>query len=186
VRAFSNGRPWHDFQSQRTGLELGRARARIGKHATEVGAALASYVRTIRSSGSRFDRFLAGDSSALNAQERIRFSIVSRPRPLRRCHEGPDFTDGPFSQHGHCLKTDHFIDDGRFAISRISADRGAFRLRLCERSNTPHPTCTTAAGDTRRCREFLCDRGRRNPTLDPRIRPLDFQFRRKCAHLLHF
>jgi cytochrome c peroxidase len=170
------------FNPKELGLNSEELERRIGKPSTEVAAALASYVRTIRSSGSRFDRFLAGDTSALNAQERSGFQLFRGRGRCVECHEGPDFTDDRFHNTGIAWKTDHFIDDGRFAISRIFADRGAFRTpTLREIERTAPYMHDGSLGTLEDVVNFYVIGGRRNPTLDPRIRPLDFNSDEKRA-----
>jgi len=170
------------FNPRELGLNSEELERRIGKPSAEVGAALASFVRTIRSSGSRFDRFLAGDSSALNAQERSGFQLFRGRGRCVECHAGPDFTDDLFHNTGIAWKTDHFIDDGRFAISGNRADRGSFKTpTLREVEHTAPYMHDGSLATLEDVVNFYAIGGRRNPTLDPRIRSLDFNSDEKRA-----
>jgi cytochrome c peroxidase len=52
------------------GMTTGELERRVGMKAEDVAAALASYVRTIRSGDSPYDRYAAGKTGALNALEK--------------------------------------------------------------------------------------------------------------------
>ena len=70
-----------------TGAEL---EERLGMKAAQVARALASYVRTIRSGNSRFDRYTAGKKNALNAIEKAGLTLRCARSPVRRLtmHDG--------------------------------------------------------------------------------------------------
>jgi cytochrome c peroxidase len=59
------------------------------------GKALAAYFRTLTSGNSRFDRFVAGDHTALDASE-IRGLKLFIHEGCVTCHSGPAFTDNKF------------------------------------------------------------------------------------------
>ena len=67
---------------------------------TEVTAALASFVRTIRSGDSRFDRYSAGQLNALNAVEKAGLAVFRGKGNCSTCHPGPNFTDEQFHNTG--------------------------------------------------------------------------------------
>lgn len=162
------------FNPRELGLNLEELERRTGKSSAEVAASLASYVRTIRSSGSRLDRYLAGDSSALNTQERSGFQLFRGRGLCVVCHSGPDFTDDLFHNTGVAWKNERFTDDGRFTVSRKNEDRGAFKtptLREIERT-APYMHDGSMA-TLEEVVDFYALGGRRNFTLDPRMRTLE-------------
>lgn len=85
--------------------------------------ALASYLRTLRSGRSRFDRYQAGDTTALNAEERRGRMLFLGKARCHLCHVGPQLTDGDFHNTGVASGG----DPGRFSVTGDSADLGAFR-----------------------------------------------------------
>jgi cytochrome c peroxidase len=93
------------------------------------GKALAVWVRQVKSSASPFDRYNAGDDSALgDAAKRGAEIFATRGRCLA-CHNGPNFTDNGF----HNLSTSPpdqagvRADEGRYAVTHLEADRGRFQ-----------------------------------------------------------
>lgn len=62
--------------------------------------ALASFERTIVSPPTRFDRWLAGNATALNASEKNGFSIFIGKGGCANCHSGWAFTDHAFHDIG--------------------------------------------------------------------------------------
>jgi cytochrome c peroxidase len=74
--------------------------ARAGVSAKVVSVALASYVRSIRAGGSRFDRYMAGDSAALIGVEQAGLALFRGKANCAACHVGPNFTDELFHNTG--------------------------------------------------------------------------------------
>jgi len=98
------------------------AARRVGIPVEVMRDALASYVRSILSGDSRYDAWLAGDRSALNAEEAAGLKLFTGKAGCSGCHVGPNLTDERFHNTGIGNG-----DDGRFAVSHRDADRGAFR-----------------------------------------------------------
>jgi cytochrome c peroxidase len=88
----------------------------------DVAKALAAFERTIVSRGSRFDRYAAGDKSALTASEKDGLILFIGKAHCARCHDGPNFTDNKFHNIGIGNG-----DDGRYRITRLEEDWGAFK-----------------------------------------------------------
>jgi cytochrome c peroxidase len=74
-------------------LSLEDASARVGLPVEEISRALASYVRSILSGDSRFDRFVNGDRNALSAVEQRGLQVFRGKGNCTACHVGPNFTD---------------------------------------------------------------------------------------------
>lgn len=87
--------------------------------------AIASFVRTILSGNSPYDRFTRGDSAALTTAQRRGMSLFFSDRThCSTCHSGFNFSDEKFHSTG---LYSHYYDVGRFNITRLEKDRGTFR-----------------------------------------------------------
>lgn len=84
--------------------------------------AIATYVRTLVSPLTRFDRWIAGDDKALSPQERDGFLLFTGKAGCANCHSGWAFTDYAFHDIG--LPGD---DRGRGAVLRLPAAEHAFK-----------------------------------------------------------
>lgn len=93
--------------------------------------ALENFLLTLVSGDSKFDRALRGEAK-LTAQEQRGFDLFMTEREPRlgslggdcfHCHGGPLFTDHQFRNNGLAIEES---DLGRFLVSQISIDRGAF------------------------------------------------------------
>jgi cytochrome c peroxidase len=93
-----------------------------GPSITNTAKALAAYERTIIARNSRFDRYAAGEKNALTANEKHGLVLFVGKARCARCHNGPNFTDNQFHNIG---TTDS--DVGRFAVTKLDQDRGAFK-----------------------------------------------------------
>lgn len=98
------------------------AAGRAGVTVGEMRDALASYVRTMLSGGSRYDRYMAGEESALSDEEKAGMKLFSGKAGCAGCHVGPNLTDEKFHNTG--VGTG---DAGRFEVTRKESDRGAFK-----------------------------------------------------------
>lgn len=87
--------------------------------------AIASFVRTILSGNSPYDRFTRGDSAALSATQRRGLTLFFSDRThCSTCHAGFNFSDEKFHSTG---LYSHYYDVGRFNITQAEKDRGTFR-----------------------------------------------------------
>ena len=139
----------------------------------DVAAALASYVRTIVSGDSPYDRFVAGEDRALGEKARRGFVLFRTRGRCITCHAGPLLSDEQFHNTGVAWRSGAMIDDGRYRVTRVRADLAAFRtptLRDVART-APYmhdgslPTLETVV-------EFYDRGGTPNPGLDAAIAPL--------------
>jgi cytochrome c peroxidase len=92
-----------------------------GPTAARLAEALAAYERTVYSVDSPFDRFIAGDESALSASAQRGLAIFGGKAKCGECHVGPNFTDEGFYSLG--VGT----DGGRERVTTRPQDRGAFK-----------------------------------------------------------
>lgn len=89
-----------------------------------ISKALAAFERTLVSRNSPFDRWIAGDQHALSDSQYRGFKVFVDPAKgnCAACHNGPNFTDNGFHNIGLRSK-----DEGRFAIRKVAAMKGAFK-----------------------------------------------------------
>ncbi len=93
-----------------------------GVSASTIARALAAYERTLISRSSPYDRYLAGDRSALTEQQIRGLVLFNGEAECMVCHNGPDLTDNQFNRVGLASK-----DPGRAAIDPVSGPRGGFK-----------------------------------------------------------
>lgn len=93
-----------------------------GVSASTIARALAAYERTLVSRSSPYDRYLAGDRSALTEQQRRGLELFNGKAECVTCHKGPDLTDNQFNRVG--LPGN---DPGRAAIDPVSGPKGGFK-----------------------------------------------------------
>jgi cytochrome c peroxidase len=154
------------------GLTVAELERRTGLTVTEVTSGLASYVRTIRSGDSRFDRYAAGQSRALNAIEKAGLNLFRGRAGCSICHVGPNFSDEQFHNTGVAWRDDKLLDQGRFAVSGNERDRGAFKTpTLREIARTAPYMHDGSLATLEDVVDFYSEGGRKNPHLDPEIRP---------------
>jgi cytochrome c peroxidase len=89
---------------------------------THIRAALASFERTLVSPETRFDRWVAGDAGAIDADELAGFKLFVGKAQCVNCHKGWRFTDEAFHDIGLATQ-----DRGRGEVLRLSAADHAFK-----------------------------------------------------------
>lgn len=99
----------------------------FGGPATEenVPAALAAYMRTIISDDTAWDRFEAGDTSAMTEQQQRGWKVFQEAG-CRECHAGVLFTDLQFHNIGIGMDAED-PDVGRYKVTQRDRDMGAFK-----------------------------------------------------------
>jgi cytochrome c peroxidase len=91
-----------------------------------VQRAIASFVRTVVSVDAPYDRYARGDANALAADE-VRGMNIFADLGCASCHAPPLFESERYENVG--IASDPSApDDGRFEITHVDADRGAFRV----------------------------------------------------------
>jgi cytochrome c peroxidase len=162
-------------------ITLAEASARVGLRVEEISGALASYVRSILSGSSRFDRYINGNRRALSREEQTGLQVFRGKGNCTSCHVGPTFTDERFHNTGVAWhepppgsgEAGSFADEGRFAITRNATDRGAFKTAtLREIARTAPYMHDGSIATLSEVIDFYDRGGRANPFLDPDVRPL--------------
>lgn len=99
---------------------------------TRMVQALSQFMNMLVSSNSRYDKYMAGDASAMNADEVEGMNIFNQN--CNRCHTAPLFTDHSFHNNGIAKLS----DKGRFQITLLNEDVYKFKtptLRNVEKSS---------------------------------------------------
>lgn len=139
----------------------------------DLARALASYVRTIYSGDSPFDRYVYGKRGALTDQQRRGLRIFRGKGNCTACHIGPTFSDEGFHNTGVAWRDGKLQDEGRFAITGEAELKGAFKTpTLREVTRTAPYMHDGSLATLKDVIDFYDDGGRKNPYLDPEIRPL--------------
>lgn len=90
--------------------------------ADKIAKAIAAFERTILSGDAPYDRYQAGDHSALSESAQRGMKLFFGKARCSACHIGPNFTDHGF----HNIGLDS-MDPGRKAISQLEGDHGAMK-----------------------------------------------------------
>lgn len=162
-------------------MTLPEASARVGLPSHEISRALASYVRSILSGDSPFDRFINGDRSSLSPEQQVGLQIFRRKANCTACHVGPTFTDEQFHNTGVAWRepstssgqAGSFADAGRFAVTGKTEDHGAFKTPTLREIARTAPYMHDGSMTTlEEVIDFYDRGGNKNPFLDAQLRPL--------------
>ena len=146
-------------------LPLAEAAARVSLTPDEISRALTSFVRSILSGDSPFDRFFNGNRTALSPKQQADLQLFRGKANCVACHVGPNFTDERLHNTGVAWHDGKFADTG--------AGQGNFKTpTLREISRTApymHDGSITTLEDVV---EYYDRGGNRNPSLDNELHPL--------------
>jgi cytochrome c peroxidase len=158
-------------------LPLGEAAARVGLRAGEISQALASFVRSILSGNSRFDRFINGELGALTAEEQAGLQIFRGKANCTACHVGPNFTDERLHNTGVAWRDGGLADGG--------AGEGRFKTpTLREVARTAPYMHDGSISRLEDVIEYYNRGGNTNPHLDPELHPLHLSAEEKGSLLI--
>jgi cytochrome c peroxidase len=106
-----------------------RFRAVFGEDVSAEGIAkaIAAFERSLISTNSPFDRFIAGDKTALSESAQRGLDLFQGKARCVLCHNGPNFTDNKFHHIGVPQTGPLKEDVGRYAVTKREADRRAFK-----------------------------------------------------------
>ncbi len=163
-------------------LPVADAAGRVGLTPEDLSRALASYVRSILSGDSPYDRFVNGDRTALSPEQQAGLQIFRGTGNCTACHVGPNFTDERLHNTGVAWRqatgsgqaTGYFADPG--------AGNGTFKTpTLREAARTAPYMHDGSLATLEDVVEFYDGGGRKNPQIDPEIRPLRLAVEEKRA-----
>src|SRR6266568_315600 len=137
-----------------------------------VAKAIAAYVRTIVSGNSPYDRFVAGDKSALSTEAQWGLALFKGKARCVSCHAGFNFTDESYRNVGVGMdKPDP--DLGRYTVTKKEADKGAFKTPTLRDVARRGPYMHDASEKTLdKVVAFYNRGGVKNPWLSSDIKPL--------------
>src|SRR5207247_8608030 len=137
-----------------------------------VAKAIAAYVRTIISGNSPYDRFVAGDKSALSTEAQRGLALFEGKARCVSCHAGFNFTDESYRNVGVGMdKPDP--DLGRYTVTKKEADKSAFKTPTLRDVARRDPYMHDASEKTlAKVVAFYIHCGPKNPCLSSEIKPL--------------
>jgi len=92
-----------------------------------IARAIAAFERTLVSTHSAWDRFMAGDETALSPAAQRGVRVFDEKAKCVTCHNGPNFTDNQFHALGLPARPGLSDDPGRYAVTLNDEDRETFR-----------------------------------------------------------
>jgi cytochrome c peroxidase len=92
-----------------------------------IARAVAAFERTVVSTNSAFDKYVAGDKKALSDSAQRGLALFPGKARCVSCHNGPNFTDNKFHNIGVPQVGPLKEDLGRYAVTKQDKDRGAFK-----------------------------------------------------------
>jgi cytochrome c peroxidase len=136
-----------------------------------IAKAIASFERTIVSGDSAYDRYIAGDKSALTKQQKAGLNFFNGKGECAECHSGPNFTTEKFANLGIGMDQAN-PDPGLEAITKKRGDFGKFKVPtlrdLAHRGPYMHDGRSKTLDEVL---DLYAKGGLPNPHLDTRLAP---------------
>jgi cytochrome c peroxidase len=149
-----------------------------GVTARNLGRALASYVRTLRAGNAPFDRYAAGDTTAMSADARRGYALFVGRANCAQCHAGPLLTDEEFHNSGVGWGA---ADVGRALVTGLATDRGKFNTPSLRNVARTAPYMHDGSIATLEEVVAFYDRGAGvNPNLDSILQPVRLTARERA------
>ncbi|MEI9814466.1 MAG: cytochrome c peroxidase [Acidobacteriota bacterium] len=92
----------------------------------KIGKAIATFERTLLSGNSAYDRYKAGNKTALNASQVRGMDVYFNKAKCDACHEGVNFTSNSYRNLGVGIDKPN-PDTGRHIVTKKDEDWGAFK-----------------------------------------------------------
>lgn len=138
-----------------------------------LGKAIASYERTVISDDAPFDRWIKGDTNAINAAAKRGFALFEGKANCVACHQGFNFVDDGFHNVGVKPLPGHAEDLGRYTQRKVNILKGAFKTPTLRNVALTAPYMHNGAYKTLEEVVDHYDRGGDvKDNLDPNIEPL--------------
>lgn len=138
----------------------------------EVTKAIATYERTVLSGNSPYDRYKAGNKTAMSASQLRGMDVYFNKAKCDQCHEGINLTTNAYHNLG--VGTDKAVpDEGRFVVTKVAGDWGAFKTpTLREIARTAPYMHDGSLKTLEEVVDFYDKGGIANKNLDERLKPL--------------
>lgn len=150
----------------------------------EISKAVATFERTILSGNSTYDRYKAGDRTALT-REQIRGMEVFKKSGCTNCHGGFNFSDDRFFNIGIGMDAEQ-PDLGRYVVTHQERDWGAFKVPTLRESANSGPYMHDGSLKTLEAViDYYDGGGIKNKNLHPLMKPLHLSVEDKKA-LMNF
>jgi len=146
----------------------------------EIAKAIATFERTVLSGNSPYDRYRAGDKTAMTA-EQIRGYDLYKKVGCVNCHGGYNFCDDRFMNIGIGMDSPN-PDTGRYGITNNDRDWGAFKPPTLRESEHTAPYMHDGSLKTlEEVIDYYDKGGIPNKNLHPLMRPLNLSSDDKAA-----
>jgi cytochrome c peroxidase len=137
-----------------------------------IAKAIASFERTVLSGDAPYDRFKAGDESALSAAAQRGMKVFFNKASCSACHAGRNLSDFAFHNIGIGMDKDE-PDVGRVSETKLEGDRGSFKTPTLREIARTAPYMHDGSFKTlEEVVDFYNKGGIPNPQLDEEIFPL--------------
>jgi cytochrome c peroxidase len=138
-----------------------------------IAEAIAAYERTVVSTDSAFDKFVLGDANAMDESAVRGMALFKGKARCILCHNGPNFTDNRFYNLGVPQVGPRKEDVGRYEVTRMEHDKGAFKTPTLRSIAETAPYMHDGVFKTlEEVVDFLDQGGGQNPNLSPMLKPL--------------
>lgn len=136
-----------------------------------IAKAVATFERTVLSGNSPYDRYMAGDKTAMT-QDQINGLRVFKHVGCDNCHFGPTFSDERYLNIGVGMDAKN-PDLGRYDVTHNKSDWGAFRVSILrDIANTPPYMHDGSLATLEEVIDYYDRGGIKNANLHPLMRPL--------------
>lgn len=144
-----------------------------------VAKAIATFERTILSGNAPFDKYKAGNKSAMSEAQVRGMKVFFNKAACDSCHLGFNFTDGSFVNIGIGMDKPS-PDLGRFMVTKKEEDKGAFKTPTLREVEKTGPYMHDGSLKTlEEVVEHYNKGGVKNPYIDQRMKPLNLTAQEK-------
>ena len=144
-----------------------------GASLQHIAEAIAAFERTIVSQNSAFDKYILGQGDAMDESAIRGMGLFRGKARCILCHNGPNFTDNQFHNLGVPQEGPLKEDLGRFDVTRLEHDKGAFKTPTLRSISETAPYMHDGVFKSLvEVIDFLDKGGNANPHLSPLMKPL--------------
>lgn len=138
----------------------------------QLGKAIATFERTVLSGNAPYDRYKAGDKTAMTEAQVRGMDVYFNKAKCDQCHEGVNFTSNMYANLGVGADKPN-ADEGRSAVTKNPADWGAFKTPTLRDIERTAPYMHDGSIKTlEEVVDFYDKGGTPNRNLDQKIKPL--------------